>query len=107
MLLLTQPLEQAIRGWHASHERQVDGLLAKIAALEAELRVRDKVRLVPHVHDKLRLRQYVYFCASKERKLRTSSPPWPALAEHAALEAELRVSPVRDKVRMLTYVDIC
>ena len=107
MLLLNQPLEQAIRGWHASHERQVDGLLAKIAALEAELRVRDKVRLVPHVHVKLRLRQYVYFCASKERKLRTSSPPWPALAEHAALETELRVSPVRDKVRMLTYVDIC
>ena len=107
MPLPTQPLEQAIKGWHASHERQVDGLLAKIAALETELRVRDKVRQVPHVRDKVRLRQYVYFCTSKARKLRTSSPPWPALAKNAALEAELRVSPVRDKVRMLTYADIC
>ena len=92
MLLLTQPLEQAIKGWHASHERQVDGLLAKIAALETELRVRDKVRQVPHVRDKKKL---------------SYSPSWPALAKNAALEAELRVSPVRDKVRMLTYADIC
>ena len=31
------PLEAAIKEWHAYHERQVDGLKAKILSLEAQL----------------------------------------------------------------------
>ena len=41
------PLEAAIKDWHAQHEREVEGLHAKIRELEAQLResgTRDKGR---------------------------------------------------------------